>query len=100
MGALILPSISNDYKLSILTAPMIIVAALAPVFDQEMQMRKTFYILLLVIASSAYWVLQYPFKFKPEILSRSFLPLFVLLLVISVLGLLANWNRRTTEAES
>ncbi len=85
VGALILPSISNDYKLSILAAPMAILAGMLIVSSQGRVLSKTLNGIVLILFSGAYWILQYPFKFKPEILTRSFLALFILLLAGTLL---------------
>lgn len=85
--AMIIPSISNDYKLPILTAPMAI--ALSSLSLPDRGPRKIFSILLVVIISIAYWSTQYPFTIKPYFLTRNFPALFIILIAVTALSFVA-----------
>lgn len=76
---LIVPSVSNDYKLTIMIAPTTILA----MHLVNLQSRpNTFGVNLLVfIYFSAYWSLLYPYITKPDVLSRNF-PALILMLVL------------------
>lgn len=88
--ALIVPSISNDYKLPILTAPMALLWCNITIPDHGL--RKGLSILLIVITSLGYWSIQYPPLVKPEFLNRNFPALFILLLAVTLLSFLAPWR--------
>lgn len=81
--ALVIPSISNDYKLPILTLPM--AALWSTIILPEQPFRRFVGILLILVSSVAYWSVQYPFIVKPDYLSRNFLTLFILLLAVTAL---------------
>ena len=87
IAALIIPSVSNDYKLSILIAPMALVFCCLPEFNTHR--RKILSILMVVLASLAYWTTLYPATVKPEYLGRNFPALIVILLAITTLNFLA-----------
>lgn len=95
--ALVLPSLSNDYKLPILTAP--IAAVFCGIALPEHQWRKILSILLILIMSMAYWSMQYPFSVKPDLLTRNFPALFVLLIAATVLNFVASSKRSTVPVE-
>jgi hypothetical protein len=88
--ALVVPSISNDYKLPILIAPMALLwcSETMPVHGW----KKVLSILLIVITSVAYWSLHYPPVVKPEFLNRNFPALFILLIAVTVLSFLKPWQ--------
>jgi hypothetical protein len=81
--ALVIPSISNDYKLPILTIPMATVWCTITLPDHTS--KRFISILLILISSVAYWSIQYPFVVKPTYLSRNFPALFILLLAVFAL---------------
>lgn len=86
--ALVIPSISNDYKLPILTVPMALVFCTLSLPDQKL--RKIASILLVLVMSVAYWSVQFPFIVKPYFLTRNFLVLFILLLAVTVLNFVVS----------
>jgi hypothetical protein len=88
--ALVVPSISNDYKLPILTAPMALLwcSETRPIRG----LKKVLSILLIVITSVAYWSLHYPPVIKPELLGRNFPALFILLIAVTILSFLTPWQ--------
>jgi hypothetical protein len=86
IGALIIPSISNDYKLPLLQVPMLVLLGTLPRCDNYL--KQSFSIILIVVTSIAYWSTFYPFMVKPDFLSRNFLPLLVILISITALNAL------------
>ncbi len=94
IAALIVPSVSNDYKLSILIAPMALVFCCLPEFNKHK--KKTFSIFMVLLASFAYWITLYPATVKPEYLSRNFPALIVILISMTVLNFLAPYTYEGT----
>ena len=87
IAALIIPSVSNDYKLSLLIVPMALVLGCLP--EVQNPRKKAFSILLIIFASFAYWTTLYPATVKPEFLSRNFPALIIILISITILQFLA-----------
>jgi len=87
IAALIIPFVSNDYKLSLLIVPMALVLGCLP--EVENPRKKAFSILLVVISSLAYWTTLYPATVKPEFLGRNFPALITILISITILQFLA-----------
>jgi len=85
IGALIIP-VSNDYTLSILTAPMALFLGNLPEIKNS-RYKLTSILLILGIAVS-YSSLLIPFKYKPYFLSNAFPPLFFILIFATVLNFL------------
>ncbi|MDK1028178.1 MAG: glycosyltransferase family 87 protein [Anaerolineae bacterium] len=90
IAALIVPSVSNDYKLSILIGPMVLVLSCLPDFFELK--RKALLIFLVLLSSSAYWIIQYPATVKPEFLIRNFPALMVILITITIMNFLAPYT--------
>ena len=88
IGAMIIPSQSADYKLSILIVPLAVVLSSLPVLVERR--KKIAQIALLLITSTAYWLTFYPAKYKPYVLSRNFPALFVILIAITILHYLVD----------
>ena len=87
LGALIIPT-SNDYTLPILVAPLsIFLCSLPPIKNFR---NRPISILLILMISIAYSSLLYPFKYKPYYLNNSFLPLFVILIIVTLLYFLRS----------
>ncbi|MFZ5909490.1 MAG: glycosyltransferase family 87 protein [Chloroflexota bacterium] len=86
VGALIIPSISNDYKLPLLHVPMLVLLGTLPRCDNYL--KKSFSLILIVVTSIAYWSTFYPFMVKPDFLSRNFIPLVVILMSITALSII------------
>lgn len=95
IGALIIP-ISNDYKLSILPAPMAL--ALTEFSTARYAKNKPAAIVLLLLATIASSAVMYPFKYKAPFLQNSFPWLFVVLLCVTLLDWLMQDCRRETDA--
>ena len=88
IGAMIIPSQSADYKLSILIAPLAIMFCTFPELPERW--KKLAQIVLILIASTAYWSTFYPAKVKPYVISRNFPALFIILISIIFLHKLAG----------
>jgi len=84
VGACIIPTISFDYKLSILPASFIVSAQ--EIFMSNNGKQRPTMIISAFIFSIAYSSTLYPFVYKPLILENSFPALIVLLLVITLLS--------------
>ncbi|MEW6084144.1 MAG: glycosyltransferase family 87 protein [Chloroflexota bacterium] len=83
IGMLIIPSASVDYKLPLLIAPLAIL--LSDLESAKTMGWKIISVILVFIASTAYWLTLYPFTVKPFIFSRNFPALFILLLSATAL---------------
>ncbi len=90
VAALIIPSVSNDYKLSILIAPLALVFCCLPETTRSRQ--KLFSTLLVILTSLAYWTTLYPATVKPDFLSRNFPALMVILISMTVLNFLVPYT--------
>lgn len=87
LTALVIPSVSNDYKLSILIAPMILfLCRETVVFGKN---KKIIHIVLIVLTSLAYWSTFYPATVKPDFLDRNFPALMLILASVTALNFLA-----------
>ena len=95
--ALIIPSISNDYKLPILTAP--IAAVICGLALPEHRWKRIAAIILVLVLSMAYWSTLYPFSVKPSILTRTFPALFIILIVATALHFVVSTSRAAPPAE-
>jgi hypothetical protein len=90
IAALIIPSVSNDYKLSLLITPMALVLGCLP--EPQNTRKKILSIVLVILASLAYWTTLYPATVKPEFLSRNFPALIIILISITILQFLAPYT--------
>jgi len=98
IAALIIPSVSNDYKLSLLVAPMTLV--FSGLSDSIKPKKKALSILLIIVASLAYWTTLYPATVKPEFMSRNFPALIVILISVTVLQFLAPYIYERINGEN
>lgn len=89
LAALVIPSVSNDYKLSILIAPMTLF--LCQETDIQAKNRKSIHIFLIVLASLAYWSALYPATVKPDFLDRNFPALILILASATASNFLAPY---------
>jgi len=94
IGALVIPSVSNDYKLSILPASVAILFSVLSVSGKPVRQGIT--ILLILLFSTAYWSVLYPFKVKPEILASSF-PILLIMLVAGTILYFVSGSARQAE---
>ncbi|HEU0294644.1 MAG TPA: glycosyltransferase 87 family protein [Anaerolineales bacterium] len=92
IGALIIP-ISNDYTLSILSAPVALFLCGIPVMKHKA--RQLLAITLTLGISIAYFATLVPFKYKPYFLSNTFPLLFVILILVAILNLIWFQDSRT-----
>lgn len=77
IGAMVIPSVSHDYKLAILAAPMSI--AFCNLAIPQGKFRRSLLSVLVFLASLAYSSTLYPFKYRPDFLANS-LPFLILIL--------------------
>ncbi|GAB4503192.1 MAG: hypothetical protein Fur0043_01840 [Anaerolineales bacterium] len=97
IGALVIPSVSNDYKLSLLPASVAILFSGFSISGKPW--KKLSVILLILLFSSAFWSALYPFKVKPEFLSSTFPLLLIMLVLETVLYfVVGNANREIIPA--
>ncbi|MCX6080348.1 MAG: glycosyltransferase 87 family protein [Chloroflexi bacterium] len=82
IGAMIIPAVSNDYKLSILAAPMAILFCNLDI--PQNKVRKYWLFLLAGLASFAYSVTLYPFKYRPDLIANSLPPMLVILVAVTI----------------
>lgn len=87
IGVLIVPTISNDYKLPLLIAPMSILFSTWP--EMTAGFKRIISTVTLIVVSVAFWSTLYPFKFKPEILHNSMPILLFILLAVGFLIVIA-----------
>ena len=92
IGALIIP-ISNDYTLSILSAPVALFLCRIPVMQNRG--RQFLSIALTLGISIAYFATLIPFKYKPYFLSNTFPLLFVILILSTILNFVQFRDSRT-----
>ena len=86
--ALIVPSVSNDYKLSILILPT---ATIADRLLASTNRRNGISLnLLILIYFTAYWSTMYPYTVKPDVLSRNFQALMIMILTLPWLNYLIS----------
>jgi hypothetical protein len=95
IGALLIPSVSHDYKLSILAAPV------AFLFNDELSVAERahqlhlhiIFIVLTLIVSVSYSLTLFSYTNKPAMLSNNFPALFTMLLIVTSLSLLVSKSR-------
>lgn len=97
IGAMIIPSQSADYKLSILIVTLSLALASIPMSTKGK--KKITQIILIFIASAAYWTTLYPSVVKPYLISRNFLALFIILLSFTMINVLVEGKYETREVE-
>ena len=88
--ALIVPSASVDYKLPLLAAPIAMVFISMPAMQSTF--KKILAVILVIIASAAYWSTLYPNMLKPAMLATNFPALFVIMVSITLLYFLTGGN--------
>ena len=91
VGVLIVPTISNDYKLPLLIAPVSVLFSNWP--NMEVTFKKFISVIMLLIVSIAFWSTLYPFKFKPEIFHNSMPILMLILLPTTFIILISKRNK-------
>jgi hypothetical protein len=86
IGAMIIPSVSIDYKLPLLAPPLVL--ALAGRSMRSTGLRKVIVIFLVIAISVAYSVTLFPFIDRPPFLANSLPMLFIILAAITLLNFL------------
>jgi hypothetical protein len=100
-GALIIPSVSNDYKLSILAAPIAILFINNKfLYHTENRSLRMTYNLLILFFSAAYASTLLSYTNKPLILKNNFPAIVSMLLVITFLSLVSKpaFTEKGTES--
>jgi hypothetical protein len=97
IGAMILPTVSIDYKLPLLAAPMAL--ALSHRTMKFMGPRKIAAILLVLMLSLAYSMTLFPYIYKPGYLANSFPMLLLILTAITLLSFLDNGTKPESTAQ-
>ncbi len=87
-GALLIPSTSHDYKLTILGAPLAIV--LYSISSYRKSRKQWPQMVLIFIASFAYSSTLFSFAYKPHFLKSNFPAVMVILFSVTVLALLKD----------
>lgn len=98
IGALIIPSVSIDYKLPLLSP--VFAMALSYTSPQISKARKALSIILLTATSLVYAMMLFPFTYRPALISSCFLLLMFTLTTITLLNLIEDrvYNR-TVDSE-
>jgi len=89
IGALTIP-ISIDYTLSILAAPMALF--LSGLAEMRSSRNRFISILLTISLSFAYSSMLIPYKYKPYFMNNSFPPLFIILIITTLLNFMRYQN--------
>jgi hypothetical protein len=79
---MVIPSVSHDYKLAILAAPVSI--AFGNLAVPQKMYKKILLFFLVFIAAFAYSATLYPFKYRPDFLANSLPLLFVILTAFTI----------------
>lgn len=102
IGAMLIPTISWDYKLAILTPPVVLFLA---ELEQRRQAGDPIKQQLILIASTllfsaAYFWLVFPARLKPELFlfKTSFIPLALMLIVVFALALSARAGKKSPDS--
>lgn len=98
IGAMVIPSVSHDYKLAILAAPLSI--AFSNLSVPSKTSKKVTLFFLVFIASFAYSATLYPFKYRPDFLTNSFPLLLVILTVFTITFHLDDRASRTIPGQT
>ena len=92
IGALLIPSVSHDYKLSILAAPVAIFLSNVyfPLSKKNSSRERIIFITLIFILSAAYFTTIFSFTNKPLVLWNNFPALFAMLFVTVISSILTR----------
>jgi hypothetical protein len=103
IGALLIPPVSHDYKLSILAAPTaILFSDLSSYSEGAVRSRRHFLTMMMVfIMSFAYSTTLFSYTHKPLTLASNFPALITMLLITTCLSVISgtNLNRKVSETE-
>jgi hypothetical protein len=86
IGGLIIPSVSHDYKLALLAGPLAIFLSNRKI--PPANWKKMLSALLITLSSLAFSITLFPFKYRPEYLENSFIPLLVILTSVTLMSFL------------
>ena len=102
IGALLIPPVSHDYKLSILAAPVaILLSDMSSLSEGSKRSRWHFIIMMLVfILSTAYFTTLFSYTNKPRILAYNFPALITMLLATTCLSIMSGANLIGKASES
>jgi hypothetical protein len=98
IGAMVIPSVSHDYKLAILAAPLSIAFSNLPI--PQKTSRKLGMFFLVFLSAFAYSVTLYPFKYRPDFLANSFPLLLVILTAFTIAYHLDDRESRCLPGET
>lgn len=87
IGALLIPSVSHDYKLTLLAGPMAIILQKDVISRQSLQTALAS-VLLILIGSFAYSTILFSYTNKPYFLSNNLPMLMVVLAVFTIMAML------------
>jgi hypothetical protein len=82
IGSMVIPSVSHDYKLAILAAPLSI--AFGNLVVPQNVPKRILLFSLVFMAAFAYSATLYPFKYRPDFLANSLPLLFVILTAFTI----------------
>jgi hypothetical protein len=103
IGALLIPPVSHDYKLSILAAPAAIFLSDVSYFSEgDKRSRRHFVNMMLVfILSTAYSTTLFSYTHKPLTLASNFPALIIMLLITTCFSVISGTklNREASETE-
>ena len=96
IGACLIPSVSHDYKLSILIAPFAILLLDIESFYKQTTKPKQVIILIILtsVLSIAYFSTLFSYTNKPTLIQNNSPALFTMLLVTTFLSVIANLFRK------
>jgi len=102
IGALLIPPVSHDYKLSILAAPVAILLSDVSYFSEgATRSRRHFVIMMLVlILSTAYSTTLFSYTHKPLTLASNFPALITMMLVTTCLSIMSGLSFVRKDSES
>jgi len=98
IGMLIIPSVSHDYKLTLLIAPMSI--AFGDLILPAQTSKRIISYLLIFAASVAYSAMLFPPIFRPQLIENSLPLLFIILTTITLLYVLKPFPKRDSDTAS
>jgi len=84
LGALVIPSVSHDYTLSVLSAPVALLFHTVPFSDQIRDRRRGPFLLLVLLFSFAYGSTLFSYTNKPLTLANNLPALVVMLLITTI----------------
>ena len=88
IGGLILPTISHDYTLPILTIPFAL--SIANWFERTYPFPRILLIIITVVTAFAYSTILFPFQYKPEIFQNNLPVFYIILIAVTTINLLHN----------